>query len=141
MIMCIIAKSNINLWRISMRNFILLILLFIHSFNSHSIIPRKYNYPDPPINILKEAVVPFGSVNATFIEIIDLTASIVYDHISIESSLDNEIMIRIGTTGGEQFTVRGGTSLVMSNIGLPGKIYMKYSSGAPTSGKIIFRFW
>ena len=122
-------------------NLILLILISFYSFNSNAVRPKKYTYPDPPINVLKEAVIPFGSVQASFIEAIDLTASVIYDHVSIESSLNTEVMIRIGTTGGEQFTVRGGTSLVMSDIILPGKIYIKYSSGAPTSGKIIFRFW
>lgn len=120
---------------------LILILYMLFASDVFAVQSKKGVYSDPPINILKEAAIPFGSITASFVEAIDLTASVVYDHISVESSLDNEVILRIGTTGGEQFTVRGGTSLVMSNINLPGKIYIKYSSGAPTSGKIILRFW
>ena len=65
----------------------------------------------PMANHLINVSVAFGDVTASYVEAVDMVLPVVYDHISVESSLDGDILIRLGESGGPEIIARGGTSM------------------------------
>jgi len=119
----------------------ILMILFFIATSIYAVKPKKTVYPDPPTDFLQETSVIFGSLTSGFVEAIDLTDNVVYDHISAESSLDADVVLRVGKVGGQEIILKAYTSFVMSNIDFPGKIYIKYRSAPPTKGEAVLRFW
>ena len=91
------------------------------------------------INNIKETVIAYGSVTAAYVQYIDLGTDYVYTNMQIVSDLDEDAIIRIGTTN--TVISLAGEDKDYQNLNHQGIMYIKRRVGASTSGEIIIRHW
>ena len=119
--------------------FVLIFCLFYCSiFAVHS---KTSVYADPPTQNGVSAIIAFGAVTASFAEALDCSDDVVYDRLVVMNTLDEDCTLRIGTTGGLEIPASLKTNYALDKLDLPGKIYIKYDSSAPTLGKIKLLCW
>jgi len=86
-------------------------------------------------NIIREAVIAFGDVQASFDTFIDLSTAYpnyIYTHLIIVNSLDENTKIKIGDN---EITAMAGKDLWMDGLRYNGEIELEYVS-APSEGSI-----
>jgi len=85
------------------------------------------------VNIIKEAIKAFGDVPVSYETLIDLTGVYIYTHVLFINTLDEDVSIKYGDS---EFTVQADRDLWMDDVLFNGIVEYKYSSGAPTEGKL-----
>jgi len=88
--------------------------------------------------IVDESITCYSSIDVSYSTAMTSTG---HKNISVESSLDDDVVILLDGSNTPDFTVNAGKSFFMNNITIDGDIDIKARSATSTSGEIIIRIW
>lgn len=94
-------------------------------------------------NIIKESIKDFTEVPANFDTLIDLGEIFVFTHIILQSSLDEDVSIKVTTNNNVEniITLKADRDLWMDDLKLFGIIEFKKVLDAPTEGTVQVICW
>jgi len=93
------------------------------------------SYPEliDKLNEFEEGLVEHGDITAAYVQLYDLSTDLIYYNISIYNTLDQNIVLKIGSN---EITILTNTSRAFDNFPHNGILYIKAKSSLPSSGQL-----